>query len=88
MISPQSDNPLADNVSHGYERGWSFTPLNGKRPVLTAWQKRPRETLAEALAWVAKGNVGLRTGRTSGIIVIDVDEGGDISGLDMPPTAQ
>jgi hypothetical protein len=82
----RSDNPLAANVRLGHSLGWSFTPLAGKRPVLKAWQKRPRETLQEALDWASRGNVGLRTGRISGVVVIDVDEGGDPESLGLPPT--
>jgi len=47
----QTDSPLKSNIEYGYESGWSFTPLSGKRPKLKAWQDRPRETLDEALAW-------------------------------------
>jgi hypothetical protein len=89
-VSPPSasnpDNPLVANVRLGHEMGWSFTPLAGKRPTLEGWQKRPRETLEEALAWAAQGNVGLRTGRISGVVAIDVDPGADVSGLDLPGT--
>ena len=83
---PGSDNPLAANVRYGYSLGWSFTPLAGKRPVLKGWQSTPRESLEQALAWAAQGNVGLRTGRASGIVVVDVDPGGDIEPLDLPGT--
>jgi len=67
----RSNNALIANVRLGYSLGWSFTPLAGKRPILKGWQKRPREAMEEALAWAAQGNVGLRTGRTSGVVVID-----------------
>ena len=87
MIASDSiPSGLPGYVEYGYGLGWSFTPLVGKRPVLTAWQRRPRENLEEALEWASKGNVGLRTGRASGIVVVDVDPGADISGLDLPPT--
>ena len=82
----RSNNAMVVNVRLGYSLGWSFTPLAGKRPILTGWQKRPRETLEEALAWTARGNVGLRTGQTSGVVVIDVDDGGDAEPLELPPT--
>ncbi|MFB3893611.1 MAG: bifunctional DNA primase/polymerase [Phycisphaerae bacterium] len=81
-----TESPLAANVRLGHGMGWSFTPLAGKRPTLEGWQKRPRETLEEALAWAAQGNVGLRTGRVSGMVVIDIDPGADVSGLDLPGT--
>ena len=74
------------SVRHGHELGWSFTPLAGKRPTLKGWQERPREILEEALAWAAKGNVGLRTGQVSGVVVVDVDQGGDLEGLELPTT--
>ena len=81
-----SDSALAANVRYGYGLGWSFTPLDGKRPVLKRWQSAPRESLEQALAWAGKGNVGLRTGRASGVVVIDVDPGGDIEPLRLPGT--
>jgi hypothetical protein len=81
-----SDNLLSVSIEYGHGLGWSFTPLAGKRPTLKGWQDRPRETLQEALAWATQGNVGLRTGRASGVVIIDVDQGADISGLGLPRT--
>lgn len=75
-------------ITLGYEMGFAFTPLNGKRPTLPAWQHRARCTLAEALNWSKRGNIGLRTGRISGIVVIDIDEGADLVGLDLPATVE
>lgn len=75
---------MSKDIQEGYRRGWSFTPLNGKRPILNEWQKAPRATLAECLQWATKGNIGLRTGKASGIVVIDIDsaKGGQVpSGL-------
>ena len=80
------DNLLAANIEYGYGLGWSFTPLTGKRPTLKSWPTLPRETLAEALAWAAQGNVGLRTGAVSGVVVIDADPGADLAPLDLPAT--
>lgn len=85
MTEP-TENALLKNVEYGYGLGWSFTPLSGKRPTLTGWQKRPRETLDEALAWARRQNVGLRTGAASGIVVIDLDAGADVSDLGLPGT--
>jgi len=75
-------------VRWGYDQGWSFTPLSGKRPTLPGWTERPRETVEEALEWARAGNVGLRTGSNSGIVVIDLDPEADLSGLPhgLPPT--
>ncbi len=60
-------------VESGYHREWSFTPLRGKRPYLPSWQARPRETLRQAISWARCGNVGLRCGRVSSVLVLDVD---------------
>ena len=65
---------LAQEIQNGYARGWSYTPLNGKRPFLDGWQSLPRPTLTECLEWARRGNVGLRTGLVSGIAVIDIDK--------------
>ena len=40
----------------------------------------------QALAWADRGNVGLRTGRASGVVAIDVDPGADTCALDLPGT--
>ena len=78
---------LRANIKSCYPLGWSFTPLNGKVPVFTDWVNRERPSLSDVLRWGGKGNLGLRTGRASGgIVVIDVDEGGDVTGLDLPET--
>jgi putative DNA primase/helicase len=77
---------LADNVRSGHAMGWSFTPLVGKKPFLKAWQTAPRETLEQALEWASKGNVGLRCGRISKVVVIDADPGADITPLNLPDT--
>ena len=76
----------AAGVRHGYTQGWSFTPLSGKRPIRRGWQAAARESLEEALGWAARGNVGLRTGQVSRVVVIDADEGADLQGLELPPT--
>lgn len=73
-------------VEQGWRNGWSFTPLRGKRPYLDGWQRRPRETLEQAMAWAAAGNVGLRTGMISGIAVIDIEAEADTFAVDAPHT--
>lgn len=86
MSTTRTPSDLIENVKYGYGLGWSFAPLNGKRPTLKGWQERPRETLEEALSWAERQNVGLRTGSKSKIVVIDADPGADTSGLNLPGT--
>ena len=74
------------------EFGWQFTPLNGKRPFLQNWQNQPVQTPEQLQNWCRRGNVGLRTGRISGVIVIDLDmakpayDAVGVAGLNLPDT--
>jgi len=69
----ESTGDLLREVQHGIERGWAFTPLNGKVPIRKSWQTEPPIPLAQLQKH--RGNIGLRTGEVSGgIVVIDVDD--------------
>lgn len=65
----------------GVARGWAYIPLAGKIPRLLEWTTRPPAELEQVLEWARTGNVGLRTGTVSGIIVVDEDLGGDLDQL-------
>jgi hypothetical protein len=67
------------------KKGWVIHPLSnpndkakspGKRPLLSAWEKRGVATDEELIAWFEKGdsNVGLVLGKKSDSIVIDLDK--------------
>lgn len=56
----------------GIARGWRYIPLTGKRAILKAWQKRS-VTPEQMIEWATAGNVGIRTGEPSGVLVIDLD---------------
>lgn len=76
---------LKDEITKGIARGWVFTPLNGKIPVLKGWTKKPKPSLSDVIGWVDAGhNIGLRTGSISGVVVIDADENANISKLNLP----
>lgn len=65
-----------------YDRGWSVIPLEGKRPALRSWSKFQTEhaTPSELKCWFAGksvSNVGIVTGRLSGIVVVDCDSSDD-----------
>jgi|GEM_PF-3001431 len=53
--------------------GWKLIPLNGKIPVNKAWPEAM--TIGEHYNFISlhKGNIGIQTGKVSGIVVLDVD---------------
>ena len=66
---------LVEEVASAIQRGWALTPLNGKKAFLEGWTNGPPAQLDEIQGWVFSGhNIGVRTGRASGIIVVDYDE--------------
>ncbi|NQT19530.1 MAG: bifunctional DNA primase/polymerase [Planctomycetes bacterium] len=86
MAEDQNWVSFEDSVRVGHKMGWSFTPLAGKRPTLQAWQKAPTPPLGDVLKWAKQGNIGLRTGKASSVVVIDVDRGASYEALNLPAT--
>ena len=69
-------------------RGWVLTRLAGKRPINLAWTSEAPPDLETLEAWARRHNLGLRTGKISGVVVIDEDrgKGGSVRGLGLPKT--
>jgi len=82
------------NIGDLWARGWSLIPLKyrDKRPAIASWtayQRRPA-TFDEVCAWFDRSepfNVGIVTGRVSGIVVIDLDSEDAVAwaGEHLPP---
>jgi hypothetical protein len=68
-VQVRIDEALA---AHG--RGWPLTPMRGKQPILKGWPSRPAASPDELRSLAIQGNLGLRTGAASGIIVTDNDQ--------------
>ncbi|HET6441475.1 MAG TPA: bifunctional DNA primase/polymerase [Phycisphaerae bacterium] len=77
-------------IEYGHGQGWAFTPLAGKRPIHGGWQTAPRADLATTLAWAERGNVGIRTGAASGVVIVDIDPEADLTQLagELPATVE
>lgn len=64
-----------------FDRGWSILPLRGKHPAVPSWRKyqAKRAALDELRNWFhdSKSNVGIVTGRVSGLVVVDCDTSDD-----------
>lgn len=70
---------------------WSLVPLDGKIPVEKNWTQRPPTTEPEAVGYAkAGGNIGVRTGAISGLIILDFDPKSgspdDLLALSLPRT--
>ncbi len=86
-------DPIETRVAESlaaHRRRWVLTPLSGKKPILKNWTSLPVSTEDEVIAWAHKGNVGLRTGRVSGVVVVDVDnaKGGRLEEYPRTPTVR
>ncbi|MFC1479159.1 AAA family ATPase [Planctomycetota bacterium] len=82
-----TDKETRTNIVRQSHNKFSFVPVNGKKPIQKGWTGRKKESLEQAETYAEQGNIGIRTGRASGgLVVIDVDNGADISRLDFPET--
>lgn len=74
-------------TEQGWELGWSYVQLKGKIPTEKSWASRKRESKDLAAKWAEAGNVGIRTGKHSGgLVVVDIDRGADVAEFDLPDT--
>jgi putative DNA primase/helicase len=73
-ISQEVPVLLVEEVKSGYIRGWRFTPVKGKRPMRKGWSRETPADLDETVKWATDGDVGIRTGQVSGVVVVDVDQ--------------
>lgn len=75
-----------------YDRGWSLLPLAGKQPAVSSWRayQVSRPPLPLIKSWFDRGttNIGIITGRVSGLAVVDCDTPEDASFWQdhFPPT--
>jgi hypothetical protein len=82
-----------DNAYKYIERGLVVIPLNGKIPVIKNWsafaKSKPSDILIES--WesrYAKHNIGLVTGKLSGIVAIDIDKDSAKSLVPLSPVVK
>jgi len=63
-------------------------PMRGKRPILKGWSDQPTADQQTVVEWVKAGNLGVRTGRVSGVVVVDDDspDGSAVVHLGLPAT--
>jgi hypothetical protein len=78
-----------DEAKRALARNWPLIALSGKVPVHRGWQKREPDDQTTICLWIKQGrNLGLRTGRASGVIVLDDDspDGSASAALNLPKT--
>ena len=70
--------------------GLSVIPVTGKQPCIKWAEYQSRKpTVVEINEWFSRQDItgiGIITGAISGIVVLDIDKGADISMLQLPPT--
>lgn len=78
----------AQEARKAADRGWVLISLKGKRPVTKNWPLAKPCTPDAAEQMARAGNIGVVTGKPSGIVVIDDDStvGSVTAGLNLPRT--
>lgn len=69
-------DPVAYRIGQAqkaHARGLVLCEMDGKRPCGKGWQKQKPPTVEVVEAWATLGNIGIRTGEVSGVVVIDDD---------------
>ena len=92
MNTPEHRNEVLEQALRYLNHGFSVIPVGrDKKPLLSSWaeyQKR-KPTEAEVREWWFKYEpvgVAIITGQISGLVVLDVEKGGDITPLNLPFT--
>lgn len=71
----------SDSIDKYSSIGWRMLPVNGKKPSLKKWPEKATSELSVAREYLkGNSNIGIATGRESGIVVIDIDprNGGEL----------
>lgn len=89
-MSPDRSAPARrlDEALKARERGWVLCRLRGKVPIDKGWQNAPAPSVEDLEAWASQGDLGLRTGQVSGVVVVDDDseDGSAPTALSLPRT--
>src|SRR3989344_6493489 len=85
----ETNNQILEAALHYAELGLSVIPVGRDKKPLIEWKKyqeerASHEQIKEWWAQFPDVNVGVVTGKISGIVVVDVESGGDVKNL--PPT--
>lgn len=85
------ESSLLEEALRYLERGFSVIPVRGKRCLLPSWTEfqTRKPTKKEVKGWffdLSPTGIAIVTGKISGIVVLDVEKDGDITGLDIPTT--
>ena len=83
--STNSENEILEAAAVYAEQGLRVFPCNaGKKPMIKGWPTLATTDLQQLAKWWAKwpdANIGIATGETSGLLVLDIDTKGDGNGF-------
>lgn len=91
--------PLIEHVENYIKDGFIVFPVansfdktsnkTNKRPLISEWQNitiKDADRMIQAFNHHKANAIGLPTGKTNGVFVLDLDPGADVSGKELPPT--
>jgi hypothetical protein len=76
LFKIQTDDHIDILLNKYVEYGFDLVPVakNEKNPIEKAWQTKSHKNKQEWLEWIDSGlNIGIKTGKLSNILVIDID---------------
>ncbi len=88
LITPSGSNSsrrqeLLQYAEQLISMGYVPIPLVGKRPILTSWERSTRDNAMAQLQSIPNfNNLGILTGESGGVTVVDIDNSHDKSGSD------
>lgn len=85
-----TENPILKTAVEAALRGWSVIPVNENKEAIVKWKEfqHRKAELDEIMSWHKADKIAVVTGEISGVIVLDVDPGGEteLNGKHLPIT--
>jgi len=78
VITKKDEDELEKHLDFYVKNGFSLVPIVANKkfpPIEKGWTEKEHKNKNEVKQWIANGlNIGLRTGRVSGVTILDIDQ--------------